>query len=107
MSRTMKEYQKESDVERKIGNHAFTLGIIPMKFTSPNCAGVPDRMFLYKGRTLFMEIKKMGKDLEPLQVVWQKKLTKQGFIALKIDSIDEGKKVLETFVAAIDEGPHD
>jgi hypothetical protein len=60
--------------------------------------GIPDRQVLYKGRAIFVELKKQGKEARPLQVVYMQELNKQGFETRVIDTkeqIDQLIKALE------------
>lgn len=51
-----------------------------MKFTSPGCAGVPDRIILLPGGTMaFVELKAPGKKERPLQYFVQNQLRDMGF----------------------------
>ena len=70
------------------------------KFSSPGNNGVPDRIVLYKGKSYFVELKKPGKELRPLQRVVSKKFKLLGFKVYVIDNIE---KVGE-FIDEIHEG---
>jgi hypothetical protein len=61
-------------------------------------SGIPDRQILYKGRVVFVELKKEGKEARPLQVVYMQELNKQGFETRVIDTkeqIDQLIKALQ------------
>ncbi len=59
----------ESSIEKRLVAYAKAHGIWTRKFSSPANAGVPDRVFCYKGVTLFMEIKAPGK--KPTTLQWR------------------------------------
>ena len=61
-------------------------------------SGIPDRQILYKGRAVFVELKKEGKEARPLQVVYMQELNKHGFETRVIDTkeqIDQLIKALQ------------
>lgn len=58
----------ENDVERAFLAEGKGLGALVLKFTSPGCAGVPDRLVLFPdGTHAFAEIKAPGKRPRLLQ----------------------------------------
>lgn len=59
------------------------------KFSSPGNNGVPDRIVLYKGKTYFVELKRPGETLRPLQKVVVKRFRQMGFKVYVIDSIEK------------------
>ena len=80
---------RESIIEKKLKTEVTKLGGKAYKFTSPGCAGVPDRLILFPGGKLFfVELKAPGKDLEPLQVKRKKEIEALGFKVFKIDSFN-------------------
>ena len=58
---------KESALERRVVAYCKGRGMLCYKFTSPSHRGVPDRLILYRGRALFLELKAPGKTPDPLQ----------------------------------------
>lgn len=58
------------------------------KFSSPGNNGVPDRIILHQGNTYFVELKKPGEKLRPLQKAVKKRFNKLGFNVYVLDSID-------------------
>lgn len=52
-------------------------------------SGIPDRQILYKGRVVFVELKKEGKEARPLQVVYMQELNKHGFETRVIDTKEQ------------------
>ena len=93
----------EKTIERGVSDAAKDMGILNFKFVSPNNRGVPDRIFLYRGISLFIEFKREGKvNLDPLQEVQRRSITSAGFIVLVCDSIQEGITILTNFKAGID-----
>lgn len=56
------------------------------KFSSPGNNGVPDRIVLLNGNCYFIELKKPGEELRPLQKVVRKRFKKLGFEVYVIDT---------------------
>jgi hypothetical protein len=52
-------------------------------------SGIPDRQILYRGRAVFVELKKEGKEARPLQVVYMQELNKHGFETRVIDTKEQ------------------
>jgi len=50
---------------------------------------VPDRIVLYNGKCYFVELKRPGEDLRPLQKVVKKRFRELGFEVYVIDSIEK------------------
>ncbi len=70
----------ERDVEKYFVTQVRAAGGWPIKLTSPGTAGLPDRLVLWDGGgTSFVEMKRPGGVLRPLQVRQMRKLTDRGF----------------------------
>lgn len=79
---------QESRLERRLKNEVAKLGGKALKFTSPGMVGVPDRIVLLpNGRTVFVEMKAPGKDLEPIQAKRKRDFEKLGHQVYKLDSV--------------------
>lgn len=62
----------EKEIEKKLKARLEKLGCMVLKFTSPGNAGVPDRLVLIPGGTVwFVELKRPGGKLRPLQEIWR------------------------------------
>ena len=58
----------------------------------------PDRLFLLPGgRCFFVEFKREGKDLRPGQRLAKAALEARGFKVFKIDTVDAGKLLLDSW----------
>jgi hypothetical protein len=61
--------------------------------------GFPDRMLLAPGgRIAFVELKRPGQKLRPLQALIQKMLRKLGFLAVKLDHPNEAETFFEEWL---------
>lgn len=64
----------ERDVEKRFALKIKSIGGISWKFVSVNNRGVADRIVLYKGRTIYTELKRTSGKLSPLQKVFRGKV---------------------------------
>ena len=77
---------KESVVEKKFTAEVKKRGGLAVKFVSPGCNGVPDRLVLFPGgRMAFVELKAPGKTMRPLQQYRAKQLAALGFHVYTVD----------------------
>lgn len=91
----------EKELELKLSKRIKEIGGWPAKFVSPGMAGVPDRILLLPGgKMLFVEMKKPGQILRPLQEKRKRDLEKLGFIVQVVDSAYK----IEALCTAIERG---
>lgn len=84
------ESMRESALERQLVREVKRIGGLAPKWVSPGNRGVPDRLvILPNGLTVYVEMKAPGKQLEPLQEHWKRKLLKLGQRHYKIDSLED------------------
>lgn len=81
---------RESEIEKALVRHVKRLGGLCEKFTSPQNAGVPDRIItLPGGRIIFVELKAPGKKLRPLQQLDHARRIALGCKVLVIDNMEK------------------
>lgn len=80
------EVKMEKDNEQYLRRSVENLGGLCYKFVSPGKSGVPDRLILWHGLCIFVELKDSGKKPRPLQVHEMAKIRNQGFSTFVIDS---------------------
>lgn len=81
---------KERAIEKKLVDEIRKAGGYAPKFVSPGWAGVPDRIVLLPGGSMaFVELKRPGKKMRPLQMRRKKQLESLGFMVLCVDSPDQ------------------
>jgi len=91
---------RENVIEGYLRDRVKSIGGRAYKFISPGNSGVPDRLVLLpNGRSIFVELKAMGKEPTPIQLLQHKKLRALGFIVLVIDS----KKKVDEFIKDYEE----
>ena len=92
----------ESQIERKICEHAKLRGCIAYKFTSPGRAGVPDRVVLLPDASvIFMEIKIPAGIVSALQKNEHRLIQACGHTVYVVQSIDEGKRIIDEHIRRI------
>lgn len=90
----------EKQIEEKVCAYAKDKGLLVYKFTSPNRASVPDRLFIRPGGTVFfIEFKAEGKKPTPAQEREHQRLRSQGSIVSVIDNVEAGKSLIDSMVS--------
>ena len=88
----MREREIEANFVRKIK----AAGGWSVKFVSPGCAGMPDRLVLLPdGRLFFAELKAPGEKPRPLQMRRHEQLRRLGFRVYVIDNLEKAREVIE------------
>jgi hypothetical protein len=54
--------------------------------------GFPDRTILSRGRIFFIEFKRPGRPLDPLQRLWRRRLKRLGFKFYVCTTVDQAKR---------------
>lgn len=87
---------REKTIEAKLVQLVRSKGGLALKFSSPACDGVPDRLALLPGgKIAFIELKAPGKTLRPLQVRRKRQLEALGFSVYCIDRPEQIEIVLQ------------
>lgn len=78
---------REAEVERAFVREGEALGAMVLKFASPGCAGVPDRLVLFPdGSCAFVELKAPGKSPRLLQQRVFARFERMGHPVFVVDS---------------------
>jgi hypothetical protein len=85
----------EKQLESKVVEYCKLRGLYCRKFASPAHRGVPDRIIVGKGRTMFLELKSEGKKPTGLQLREIELIKAQGILALWTDSWDHAKREID------------
>lgn len=92
----MNDNPLEKVIEKKICDHAKSLGYYVRKFTSPAHRSVPDRLLIApNGVVFFFEVKRRGEVPTLAQSIEIGKITKQGVQVFVVDNVETGKRILE------------
>jgi len=85
----------EGKLQDKIVNILEEKGYYVLKLIQTNKNGIPDlEVHRQDGRTFYIEVKKKGKNAEPLQKFRHKELSKFNIKTYVIDSLEQFKKVV-------------
>jgi Holliday junction resolvase len=76
----------ESKIQSNITKRYEKEGWIVIKLIKTTMNGIPDLMCLRNGETLFIEVKRPGKEPGPLQQFRHEELRKQGFDVIILTS---------------------
>ncbi|MFL0197368.1 VRR-NUC domain-containing protein [Clostridium sp. WILCCON 0269] len=78
---------RERDIEKYLVDKIRNAGGKAYKFVSHGNAGVPDRLVLLPGgKIIFVELKALGREPTPLQLVQHRRIRNLGFKVLVIDN---------------------
>ena len=87
---------EEKQIERKLVRMTSQMGGMALKFVSPGCDGVPDRLVLLpEGKVGFVEVKAPGKKPRPLQVRRISQIRGLGFPVFVVDGMEQIEEVLQ------------
>lgn len=83
----------EREVEAAFRRLGLERGALVLKFVSPGCAGVPDRIVVRPGGTVeFVELKRPGEKPRPLQRAMFAKLAERGCEVSVVDSAEAARE---------------
>ena len=86
---------EEKRIERRLVRMTSQMGGMALKFVSPGCDGVPDRLVLLPGGKVgFVELKAPGKKPRPLQVRRISQIRRLGFLVFVVDGTEQITEVL-------------
>lgn len=86
---------REKEVEKKLVKAVKFEGGVCWKFTSPETAGVPDRIVLMpEGRIAFVEVKAPGEKPRKLQLSRHRLLRRLGFKVYVLDALEDIEKII-------------
>lgn len=91
----------EAKIEQTVVKYAKSKGVLCYKFTSPAHRAVPDRLFIYKGRVMFIEFKREKGKPTPLQEREMRLLAEQGMVAVVVDHVTKGQYLIDTLTGAV------
>lgn len=87
---------RERDIEHKLVTETVKRGGVALKFVSPGCLGVPDRIVMLPGgRMGFVELKAPGKKPRPIQTRRIRQMREMGFKVFVVDGMEQIGSVLD------------
>lgn len=87
--------ERESKVEADIRDYALRRGWFVAKFVSPGQTGVPDRLFIRRGRHVFIEIKRPGEKPTPKQLSKHEEMRGFGAEVYWVDNLEAAMEILK------------
>ena len=91
----------EREVEKALVHQVRTAGGIAPKLTSPNNAGMPDRLIILPpGKVCFIELKAPGKKPRPLQLRQMERLTQLGCMVRTLDHPNQIQELIHEIQTA-------
>lgn len=91
---TLLQDLRESEVERPSKEYAKKRGWIAYKLMLCDVNGVPDGLFIRRGRVIFIEFKAPGEFPTPQQAKRHKEIRKQGIPVFVVDDFELAKTIL-------------
>lgn len=85
----------EAKVEAEIKRYAEAKGWWCVKFVSPGLRGVPDRLFIRRGRHVFIEVKRPGEEPTEQQYKRHREMRAHGAEVHWADNLDAVKEILK------------
>ena len=85
----------ERDVESYLVRRAKAAGGWPLKFVSPGTRGVPDRLLIFPGKVIFVEVKRPGEKSRKLQEAVQDTLIEYRQEVATVSTYDEVDLLLQ------------
>lgn len=87
---------EEKQIELRLVRMTSQMGGMALKFVSPGCDGVPDRLVLLPGGKVgFVEVKAPRKKPRPLQVRRISQIRGLGFPVFVVDGMEQIEEVLQ------------
>ena len=80
---------RESTIEKNCSKWATVNGWLGFKFSSPQQRGVPDRLYIKDGETVYVEFKAPGKLPTKYQLHIMAKIRAAGGVAHVIDNLED------------------
>jgi hypothetical protein len=85
----------ESWIEQQVVEYAIKLGMTTLKLNVSGRIGWPDRIFLFRGHTFFIEFKREGEAPRAAQRYVHGIIAAQGFEVFVIDDVKQGKELID------------
>lgn len=91
----------EVQIERYLVKEIERIGGLCWKFVSPGTNGVPDRIAMIHGMTIFIELKAPGEKIRPLQMHRIDEILQTGNRAFMIDSFEKVDGLIKTLESKV------
>lgn len=88
---------RESAIEKRIWEYAEATGWFVAKITSPGKRGIPDRVFIMDGVTIWSEIKAPDETARRQQAVRIRDMRNHGALVFVWDNFNDAKRTLDDY----------
>lgn len=88
----------EKHIENPVSDYAKRKGCLVRKMNGLGYRSWPDRMFLFSGRTMFIEFKKPDAVPTPLQLAFHATMLKKGHEVFVVDDVSYGKALIDWLI---------
>lgn len=89
-----KKSELESGIQAKGREYAVLRGWWCIKVETHSMNGVPDFLYLRRGVYIWIEWKKPGEDLRPIQVIRIREMREHGAVVHVCDNLEDAKRIL-------------
>ena len=91
----------EGDIEKAACEFARRRGVIVKKLVIASEASWPDRTFLFRDHTMFIEFKRKGETPTPLQSYTIDSLRSEGFVVHVCDDLKAAKTIIDEWTKEV------
>jgi len=91
---------RESMIEKSVTQYAQSKGALSFKVLSVNQRGLPDRAYLYKGETVYIEYKATGRQPTAMQLKVHRDFLDVGVQVHVVNSIKQGLELIDALFPA-------
>jgi hypothetical protein len=88
----------ETKTEIDVVDYAESKGVLQLKLNVIGRKGWPDRLFMYKGKIIFIEFKRAGKSPRKLQEYVHEKIRSHWFEVYVVDHYQQGVDLIDQLV---------
>jgi hypothetical protein len=85
----------ESVAETKVSRYAEDKGVMQLKLNVWGRVGWPDRLYLFKGKLIFIEFKREGESPRKIQIYVHNLIKLQGFDVYVVDNVRQGYDLVD------------
>lgn len=89
----------EKNIEKWTCDRAAFLGCVCLKLNVRGRVGWPDRLFLFRGKVLFIEFKRLGENPTLIQQYVHAEIRAHGVPVEVVDNVGDAGRILDEFAS--------
>lgn len=89
----------EKNIEKWTCDRAAFLGCVCLKLNVRGRVGWPDRLFLFRGKVLFIEFKRLGENPTLIQQYVHAEIRAHGVPVEVVDNVGDAGRILDEFTS--------